>query len=751
MSGVKLWTKLAILVSLSPLGVSFAQVGYGDASGTGTGLYSGHGDIVRDRDLWSYRRYNISPNPEVHFDPIFGIESENLEEDIDRDKVSRDSRTSNMSSNSDSIFGIENKNLESSDPAIEAETENDSDLSEIAYPIAQLLRHQGLQQSADQIENSADLGDTQGSVMAGHLYFYGLGRERNSRKALEWYEKVASERSDAAEKAADIYALGMGVPKNPRSAIRYYNLAIAQGSPNAAVKLADFYRKTQVESDEYERAFELYRQSAEEGNLLGKIRMADMYLTREKKDIDETRAFKRAYELYLETADAGSPEGMNKAGELLMEGKGVESNPESAVELWRRAAEEKYPPAIRNIGLAYRDGRGVESNPLHAISFLRVAQDLGFSDAGEEADQLVWDHCEGKNDGLCSSVPILYVTTRREVRGADGSISFNIDPSKNNKMYYGISSWIVPNDRSDEYKRRSRYAAIDAQNLFKRAPYRTRFRAQGISPLTKDEFFQILRNNKGEMDIVLFVHGYNSTFDNATRHAAQFAYDTKFPGIPIIYSWRSHGEFESYVADLGNQMIDCTPFVDLLSDITSIMGSGRNVRIVAHSMGSELIFSALTSCVNSGRTYSGQALAEIVLAAPDISTGSFTEYADKFSDKADRVTLYVSSNDKALSYAAKILWAGNERLGSVRWLQVIQPEIQTVDTSNLRNSDIIGHAYIFQHPRVIRDAEEILHEGLEPDCRTWPIRRYQNDLPYWELDNREEPPARSDTKCKATL
>ena len=50
---------------------------------------------------------------------------------------------------------------------------------------------------------------------------------------------------------------------------------------------------------------------------------------------------------------------------------------------------------------------------------------------------------------------------------------------------------------------------------------------------------------------LVFVHGFNTTFDNALFRTAQIAYDLKFDGAPFVYSWPSQGQvgFQDYSYD----------------------------------------------------------------------------------------------------------------------------------------------------------------------------------------------------------
>lgn len=44
----------------------------------------------------------------------------------------------------------------------------------------------------------------------------------------------------------------------------------------------------------------------------------------------------------------------------------------------------------------------------------------------------------------------------------------------------------------------------------------------------------------------VFVHGYNTSFEDASRRTAQIAYDLGFDGAPIFYSWPSRDNEAAY-------------------------------------------------------------------------------------------------------------------------------------------------------------------------------------------------------------
>ena len=64
---------------------------------------------------------------------------------------------------------------------------------------------------------------------------------------------------------------------------------------------------------------------------------------------------------------------------------------------------------------------------------------------------------------------------------------------------------------------------------------------------------------------MVFVHGYNEDFPDASRMAAQFADDLKFSGPVILFSWPSQGSLTSYTVDETNAQWSQAHFVEEMS------------------------------------------------------------------------------------------------------------------------------------------------------------------------------------------
>jgi esterase/lipase superfamily enzyme len=224
----------------------------------------------------------------------------------------------------------------------------------------------------------------------------------------------------------------------------------------------------------------------------------------------------------------------------------------------------------------------------------------------------------------------------------------------------------------------------------------------------------------------VFVHGYNIGFDDAVKRTAQIAYDLKFDGAAVCYSWPSHAGLARYTQDEANVAWTVTQLETFLRDVAERTGA-RRVHLVAHSMGNRALLQAVERMALRG---DGPTFGQVVLAAPDVDAGEFrNRYAPALAQVARRVTLYASSNDQALVASTKI--HGYTRAGLSGEHLVVAPGLDTVDVSPIDTS-LIGHSYYGDNPLMIRDLAAVIGLDLPADGRQW-LRRtlLTPDAIYW--------------------
>jgi esterase/lipase superfamily enzyme len=203
----------------------------------------------------------------------------------------------------------------------------------------------------------------------------------------------------------------------------------------------------------------------------------------------------------------------------------------------------------------------------------------------------------------------------------------------------------------------------------------------------------------------VFIHGYNVTFNDAARRAAQMAFDLQFEGTPILYSWPSKGDELQYPADESN--IEWTEYhLEKFLINLAIHTNFENIYLIAHSMGNRALTRVLTRIYTK---IESSKYKEIILIAPDIDVGIFkTVLASKLINSGSRVTLYASASDKALKASQK--YHAYPRLGDSSEDLVIIDGIETIDATNI-NSDFIGHSYYAENRSIISDLFYLFRDG----------------------------------------
>ena len=253
-----------------------------------------------------------------------------------------------------------------------------------------------------------------------------------------------------------------------------------------------------------------------------------------------------------------------------------------------------------------------------------------------------------------------------------------------------------------------------------------------VQELSKDSFFTELRSHidkASDKEAFVFVHGYNVTFEDAARRTAQMSYDLGFGGAPIFYSWPSQGEIADYTVD-ENEVGWTVPHLKEFLSMVAAESGAQKVHLIAHSMGNRAMADALQVIVNEHQLGGSPMFDQIVLAAPDIDAAIFKrDIASRIQKTAERVTLYASSNDKALQVSRTI--HGSPRAGDAESGIIPISGIDTIDAS-LVDTSLIGHSYYGDNRSIISDMYLLLNLKLPPDKRNLLPKEVEGGR-YWAV------------------
>jgi esterase/lipase superfamily enzyme len=256
-----------------------------------------------------------------------------------------------------------------------------------------------------------------------------------------------------------------------------------------------------------------------------------------------------------------------------------------------------------------------------------------------------------------------------------------------------------------------------------------------VEPLSQEPFFAELRRQVAasrKKDLFIFIHGYNVSFESAALRTAQMKTDLEFEGAACFYSWPSQGGLLQYTRDEENVRYTITHLRAFLNSITQQSGA-KSIHLIAHSMGNRAVTDVLKELRLELGKENAKLFNQIILAAPDVDAQVFVkDLAPRIRDTADRVTLYASSNDRAL-IASKIVH-GYPRAGESGRSLVVVDGIDTVDVTGV-DCSLLGHSYYGDSASVLTDLALVLR-GTKPDQeRSWLTREQSSGLTFWRFSS----------------
>jgi esterase/lipase superfamily enzyme len=253
---------------------------------------------------------------------------------------------------------------------------------------------------------------------------------------------------------------------------------------------------------------------------------------------------------------------------------------------------------------------------------------------------------------------------------------------------------------------------------------RTHFRVSQIDTLTRVEMLELaaerLQSSKDyKGHALVFIHGYNNSFDHALYRAAQIAYDLRFDGAPFMYGWPSGGSFTAYTHDRDSAR-QAEPYLRDFINFAVMRSGARHVSLIAHGMGSEPLLRVLGDI---WRTSPGAPrIHQLILAAPDVDRDAFETLVGQIKGFSTGITLYASSRDLALGVSRRL--AGDvPRAGDVGERgPVIIAGVDTIDISALNTAFFaMNNATYAEQATLVQDIERLLLTGIRPPDRRLPI------------------------------
>lgn len=305
-------------------------------------------------------------------------------------------------------------------------------------------------------------------------------------------------------------------------------------------------------------------------------------------------------------------------------------------------------------------------------------------------------------------VTILLATTRRAVASDRPGLRYG--PEDADSLQFAAVSVNVPSYRVRGTGELPRPGALRDNALTYRPDPLRDFYVTSTIPVDSARFVQRVSADLSasrSRDLLVFVHGYNVSFEDAAVRAAQVAADINFDGSVLLFSWPSAASVTAYVRDQQTARNAGFQLLRLLRN-HAVAAQPDRVHLLGHSMGSEVIGKALTLTAPSDTT---PRLSEVVLAAPDVDSRVFRrEILPRLVPHAARITMYASSDDDALR-ASRVL-NGVGRLGLGGDSLFVIDGMDTVDATRV-SADVLGHT-LFGNQGFLADLAVLLAEGKSP-------------------------------------
>ena len=199
--------------------------------------------------------------------------------------------------------------------------------------------------------------------------------------------------------------------------------------------------------------------------------------------------------------------------------------------------------------------------------------------------------------------------------------------------------------------------------------------------------------------ILVFIHGYNTTFSAATARLAQFVQDTGYRGVPVLFSWPSDGRTMAYVRDI-NSAVAARDTLARLKDILNRTGA-EAYDVLAHSMGNLLVMETLRTLALTGEFNRLQKLGVVILAAPDIDIDLFATQLRAVPPERRRFTVLISSDDRALAVSRRLA-GGVPRVGNAPPDALTALGVTVIDLSEVDDPTSLHHDKFASSPEVVR-------------------------------------------------
>jgi len=342
-------------------------------------------------------------------------------------------------------------------------------------------------------------------------------------------------------------------------------------------------------------------------------------------------------------------------------------------------------------------------------------------------------------------IPIYFATTRIHSGGNELYGGSDSDTTYFGRVIMQIPAEIIEQqgrERANMLGRLDRRRTdLSGAKFFKRVRHRTLNLNQAAESI---EAF-LSRTALFKNQALIFIHGFNVNFNEATQRISQIAFDLEFDGALVAFSWASLGRGDpiAYKSDRGRADRSVQRFTALLDQLSERFPNLK-LHIIAHSMGNRILTRALHQIAQRPRYAKRPNIGEIILAHADVDP-EWCKKLGKARPFVRGITNYVNRDDWAL-LAAKAFRLGKGRCGR---LPRVYKGIETIDTTGMGGRGSVKtlisgknhHGVFANDPLLFGEITRLIAAGQRPpEDRTPELaqRKDKNGAIYWAYDKSKD-------------
>ncbi len=234
----------------------------------------------------------------------------------------------------------------------------------------------------------------------------------------------------------------------------------------------------------------------------------------------------------------------------------------------------------------------------------------------------------------------------------------------------------------------------------------TDFAVVRVQPVaTVQEGHDWVRRHSAGGHAMVFIHGFNNTYEDSVFRFAQIVHDSGADVTPVLFTWPSRAKVFDYNYDKESTNYSRTSLENLLKALVEDKNV-KDITILAHSMGTWLAMESIRQMAIRDGTLPKK-IENVILASPDIDVDVFARQWTELGAKKPNFTIFVSQDDRALALSRYI--SGDvQRLGQINPAEepykskLEAAGITVVDLTKVKSTDRLNHGKFAESPEIVQ-------------------------------------------------